>query len=421
MAKFTLNSILSGFQSISLFNSNNDKIEDHLNNRVLYRDNPLGEPNQMENNLDMNSNRILNLPTPVNDNEPARLVDLVGISVIDPNVITSVGTDNFVNESSVPGSTLTEVLNNINGGMESINTTLDSLSSWVSTDFVNKSEDTERSSTTTLAIDPHLSVTGLTPGQTYMVDAVLRVSNAGASSNFKWTIAAGDSGTSVDTESNSLVGTVFEETASGGFIQAGISTIDPAEGIISVSYSAPLTAIVVSGMIEIPSSETGADRIALYWSQKTSSATATTVLERSYLHLTKVEVPGVSSWSNPTNSLVYPIADPLTGGGAIINETTVLRPLTIQDTSSYIRCNHATGTVISVAPNTTVFSDFVIGAEVHFRQVGAGPITFFEAGEEVNIIPPFGGALETAGVGATVTLKKVAANTWELFGQTASA
>src|SRR5512139_2944984 len=52
-------------------------IADHLKNKVLYRDNTTGEPNSMNNDLDMNSNRILNLPEPLNDNEAARLVDVV--------------------------------------------------------------------------------------------------------------------------------------------------------------------------------------------------------------------------------------------------------------------------------------------------------------------------------------------------------
>jgi len=57
-------------------NSNFDLVEQEFQNRVLYRDNPDGEPNQMENSLDMNSNRILNLPAPSNVNEAARLKDV---------------------------------------------------------------------------------------------------------------------------------------------------------------------------------------------------------------------------------------------------------------------------------------------------------------------------------------------------------
>lgn len=60
MAKITLDTITSGFQSTSQVNNNNSDIVTEFNNKVLYRDNPGGEPNQMENDLDMNSNDILN-------------------------------------------------------------------------------------------------------------------------------------------------------------------------------------------------------------------------------------------------------------------------------------------------------------------------------------------------------------------------
>ena len=70
MAKITLDGIVSGFKSVAKIISNFDSIEDNLNNKVLYRDNPEGEPNQMEGELDMNSNRILNLPTATSASEP---------------------------------------------------------------------------------------------------------------------------------------------------------------------------------------------------------------------------------------------------------------------------------------------------------------------------------------------------------------
>lgn len=60
MAKITLDTILSSFASTSLFNTNFSAIQTDLNDKVLYRNNPMGEPNQMLNDLDMNSNDIIN-------------------------------------------------------------------------------------------------------------------------------------------------------------------------------------------------------------------------------------------------------------------------------------------------------------------------------------------------------------------------
>jgi hypothetical protein len=60
MAKLTISDIASGYASTTALNASFNAIEDEFNNNVLYRNNPSGEPNQMENNLDLNGNDILN-------------------------------------------------------------------------------------------------------------------------------------------------------------------------------------------------------------------------------------------------------------------------------------------------------------------------------------------------------------------------
>ena len=60
MAKVTLSDITAGYASAAALNASFNAIEDEFNNKVLYRDNPSGEPNQMENDLDLNGNDILN-------------------------------------------------------------------------------------------------------------------------------------------------------------------------------------------------------------------------------------------------------------------------------------------------------------------------------------------------------------------------
>ena len=60
MAKITIDNISSGYASTTALNTNFDAIETELNSKVLYRNNPAGEPNSMENDLDMNSNDINN-------------------------------------------------------------------------------------------------------------------------------------------------------------------------------------------------------------------------------------------------------------------------------------------------------------------------------------------------------------------------
>lgn len=109
MAKLSLPSAVSGY-NLGVINDNFDSIEAELQDKVLYRDNPTGEPNQMENNLDMNSNRILNLSAPSNVNEAARLQDVInGISgATQANLITI---DPLTGQSS---TTVQEALEDIN-------------------------------------------------------------------------------------------------------------------------------------------------------------------------------------------------------------------------------------------------------------------------------------------------------------------
>jgi len=74
--KITLDSIISGFKSVTKLIANFDLIESELNDKVLYRDNPDREPNQMNTELDMNSKGLKNLPSPTNDNDAARWIDV---------------------------------------------------------------------------------------------------------------------------------------------------------------------------------------------------------------------------------------------------------------------------------------------------------------------------------------------------------
>ena len=62
---------------LTIINQNFTDIENEFQNKVLYRDNPMGEPNTVEDDIDMNGNRIINLPEPVALNEAARLQDVV--------------------------------------------------------------------------------------------------------------------------------------------------------------------------------------------------------------------------------------------------------------------------------------------------------------------------------------------------------
>lgn len=79
MAKISLDSAVSGYNAATIFNSNNDLLEEALNSKVLYRDNPSGEANQMECTLDMNSNRQINLPYAISATEPTTFAQVLSM------------------------------------------------------------------------------------------------------------------------------------------------------------------------------------------------------------------------------------------------------------------------------------------------------------------------------------------------------
>lgn len=75
MAKIVLDTVTGGYD-LSVINNNFDKIELEFQNKVLYRDNPVGEPNTLQTDVDANTKRIFNLPVPTLASEAARLQDV---------------------------------------------------------------------------------------------------------------------------------------------------------------------------------------------------------------------------------------------------------------------------------------------------------------------------------------------------------
>lgn len=93
---------LSTVNTLARIDNAFQEVATELNDKVLYRVNPDGTANQMENQIDMNSNRIINLPEPLSDNEPARVKDV-------QNIIAGVSPASFLPFSPVDLITATNV------------------------------------------------------------------------------------------------------------------------------------------------------------------------------------------------------------------------------------------------------------------------------------------------------------------------
>jgi hypothetical protein len=99
-------------------------------------------------------------------------------------------------------------------------------------------------------------------------------------------------------------------------------------------------------------------------------------------------------------------------------DLTASRSAVLTDIFGYVRSTSASAITFTIEPDST--TDFRLGAEITVRQQGAGLITL-AAGSGVTINLPVNGTLFLGGEGATVTLKKAAANEWDLMGQVLAA
>lgn len=110
MAKVTVTTVTNG-NNLSNINNNFQLLADSLNDGVLWRDNPIGEPNQMENDLDMNNQDILNTK-----NITATTLTLNGVDVIPTSVAINNGllkANNLSDVASIPAARTNLGINNV--------------------------------------------------------------------------------------------------------------------------------------------------------------------------------------------------------------------------------------------------------------------------------------------------------------------
>ncbi len=96
----------------------------------------------------------------------------------------------------------------------------------------------------------------------------------------------------------------------------------------------------------------------------------------------------------------------------LVTETTTSRTLAISDAGAYIRCDNASPVSITINSDASVgWND---NCEIMFEQTGAGQITIV-AGSGVTINSSE--TLKSLTQYSVMGIKRVAANTWTLFGE----
>lgn len=94
-----------------------------------------------------------------------------------------------------------------------------------------------------------------------------------------------------------------------------------------------------------------------------------------------------------------------------INTQTTSYTLTVDDAERYIRMNVATANNVTVPTNASV--PIPVGRQVHIRQAGAGKTSIVASGGVTVNTPE---TLNARKQGSTLTLIKVATDTWDLMG-----
>lgn len=119
--KITLNDV-TNIDSLSVINSNFDKIATALQDEVLYRDNPVGEPNVLQNNIDLNGFDILNVGR-INTSEGS----LVSTTALDAAVLSATTSASTASTASFNATTAKNFAEAANTAAQSAKISVESL------------------------------------------------------------------------------------------------------------------------------------------------------------------------------------------------------------------------------------------------------------------------------------------------------
>lgn len=122
-------------------------------------------------------------------------------------------------------------------------------------------------------------------------------------------------------------------------------------------------------------------------------------------------VDNTSDANKPISSATQAALDAKIGRFATITESTTARTLGLTDAQKYIRTTSSSATTITVPPQASVA--WLADTEIVITQTGTGQVTIAAgAGVTINTAE----TLKSAKRYAAMTLKRVAENAWDLFG-----
>jgi hypothetical protein len=266
MAKITLGTIASASSDYVLINTNFQEIADHLNDLVLYRDNPVGEANQTSDNVDLNSNDILNAGTVNTDTLVVDGVNLnTQIAAAAASAAAALVSENNAAASETAASssagtaaadailTAADVVltaaDAVSTAADVVSTNADAVSTTASAAAALVSENAAALSETNAATSESNASTSETNAGTSETNAGTSETNAGVSET-----NAAASAVSAAASADAIGGNVFEASAIGDYLGYAMNinnTISDRVTFLPTPYTAQPTGITVAGSFNI--------------------------------------------------------------------------------------------------------------------------------------------------------------------------
>jgi hypothetical protein len=357
MAKITLSDLVSiqnDLSSVTAVNDNNDTLETAIEN-TLSRDGT--SPNSMGASLDMNGNRILNLPAPTSNLEPMRLVDFTSAAVVHGTSVVTPGTTTsqaIVRWGDTGGTTLSNsgaTIDNSNN-ISCANISASLITTTGITDLGNLSVTGTSSHTGNATFGGTLGVTGVTNLTTDLNVNTNKFQVTGASGN---TAIAGT--LAVTGVATFTVSPVF----SAPITAATITTLTPTTIAGNVSFSGTPTfgAASFSSALTSTSSITSSSATAGIGYSVGSGGTITQITSKS-TGVTLNTICGVITMNNAALAATTSVSFTLTNSAIGTTDIVLLQILGVGTAASYF------------AQVDQVLSG---SCRIHFRNITAGSLS----------------------------------------------
>ena len=225
MSKIVLNDV-TNLNALSVINDNFDKLEQELQTKVLYRDNPTGEPNTLENDVDANGNSLYN----IQDLTITGSFTVNGLNI--EEVVADAAADIEANAASALNSATAAAASAASASASASSATASASTATTKASEASSSATSAASSATTATTQAGIATTGAATATTKASEASTSASNAATSASTATTQAgiattkAGEASTSATNAATSASSASTSATSAANSAAAAATALD---------------------------------------------------------------------------------------------------------------------------------------------------------------------------------------------------